>query len=80
MDSDRLRTIGSVALGLSLLVFVVYFLNVLIGGPLAMKPWLSDLWEMLTLFLAVVLFVAGTICRESQARQSRSENGGSAGG
>lgn len=69
MARSRLQTAGSAALGLSLLAFCIYFLNVLFGGPLGHKPWMSDLAEMLTLFLAVVLFVAGTIAREAQARR-----------
>ena len=60
---------GSAALGLSLLVFGVFFANVVIGGPLRMKPWLSDVGEMLTLFAAVVLFVAGTLAREAAVRR-----------
>jgi hypothetical protein len=61
------RTVGNVALGLSLLTFCVFFLNVLLGGPLGRKPWLGDVAEMSTLFLAVIFFVAGTLARESQA-------------
>lgn len=68
MSSPRARTFGSVALGLSLLTFCIYFLNVLVGGPLGHKPWMNEVAEMLTLFLAVVFFVAGTIAREAQAR------------
>lgn len=65
------RSVGNLALGLSLLTFAVFFLNVLIGGPLGLKPWMSDVMEMLTLFLAVILFVAGTLAREKQARQEQ---------
>jgi len=74
---SRLQTVGNVALRLSLLTFCIFFLNVLIGGPLGHKPWMSDLAEMLTLFLAVVFFVAGTIAREALARQesNRSDSG-----
>jgi len=67
------RTAGSVSLGLSLLTFAVFFLNVLVGGPLGRKPWMSDVWEMLTLFVAVVFFVVGTICREAQAAKGRAD-------
>jgi hypothetical protein len=63
------HAIGSVALWLSLLTFGVYFLSVLIGGPLGMKPWMSDVGEMLTLALAVILFVAGTVAREHESKQ-----------
>lgn len=63
-SGDRL---GSVALALSLLTFVAFLANVVIGGPLRMKPWLGDIGEMLTLFAAVVLFVAGALAREAAA-------------
>ena len=69
MAKSTAQTVGSVALGLSLLTFGIYFLNVLFGGPLGHKPWMSDLAEMLTLFVAVVFFVAGTIAREAEARK-----------
>jgi hypothetical protein len=65
--SSRLQTVGTVTLWLSLLTFGVYFLNVLMGGPLGHKPWMSDIVEMLALFLAVILFVAGTIACEAEA-------------
>lgn len=68
MAGTRVRTVGSVSLGLSLLTFSIYFLNVLLGGPLGRKPWLSDVMEMLTLFLAVGFFVAGTVAREAEAK------------
>ncbi len=67
MSQPRIQLAGSIALGLSLLVFAVFFLNVLIGGPLGKKPWMSDVWEMLTLFVSVSFFVVGTICREAQS-------------
>lgn len=70
MSGTRIRTVGSVALGLSLLTFCIYFLNVLLGGPLGRKPWMGDVMEMLTLLAAVGLFVAGTIAREAEARPS----------
>ena len=69
--SRQIRTIGSVALGLSLLTFAAYFLNVLIGGPLGRRPWMSDVAEMLTLFVAVIFFVIGTICREAEQSSSQ---------
>lgn len=67
------HAIGSAALWLSLLTFGAFFLNVLVGGPLRMKPWISDVGEMLTLGLAVILFVAGTIAREYEANQKEAE-------
>lgn len=76
MAYPGVRSIGTAALGLSLLAFVIYFLNVLIGGPLGKKPWMGDLWEMLTLFVAVLLFVVGTICREAEARRDADQSNG----
>lgn len=74
-DATSIHAIGSAALWLSLLTFGVFFLNVLIGGPLRMKPWMSDVGEMLTLGLAVILFVAGTIAREHEVSQKKAESG-----
>ena len=68
MARPTARSVGNTALWLSLLVFGVFFLNVLLGGPLGRKPWMSDVTEMLTLFVAVTFFVAGTLARERQAR------------
>lgn len=65
MPTPIARTVARVALGLSLLTFGLYFLNVLMGGPLGHKPWLSDVGEVLTLLLAVSLFVAGTLACEA---------------
>lgn len=79
MADSKLQTAGNFALGMSLLIFAAYFLNVLIGGPLGKKPWLSDVWEMLTLFVAVIFFVAGTICREAQSNRSSAEEETSSG-
>ncbi len=73
MTTPKTQVVGSLALGLSLLTFTIYFINVLIGGPLGQKPWMSDVGEMLTLLLAVVLFVVGTIAREAQALSETSE-------
>jgi len=73
MTTRKTHVIGSLALGLSLLIFMIYFINVLIGGPLGQKPWMSDVGEMLTLFLAVVFFVVGTIAREAQDLAEKSE-------
>jgi len=66
MARSGIQRLGGLALGLSAVIFGIYFLNVLIGGPLGKKPWMTDLWEMLTLFVAVSFFVAGTICREAE--------------
>jgi hypothetical protein len=75
MAASRVRTAGSVALWLSLLVFGLYFLNVLLGGPLHGKPWMTDVQEMLTLYVAVVFFVIGTLCREAEANRAKAGQG-----
>ncbi len=68
MTTARMQLVGSLTLSLSLLTFAIFFINVLIGGPMRQEPWMSDVGEMLTLFVAVVLFVCGTIAREAQAQ------------
>jgi len=73
MAKPTARSVGNTALWLSLLVFGVFFLNVLLGGPLGHKPWMSDVTEMLTLFVAVTLFVAGTLARERQAKNDEDD-------
>ena len=80
MARSKIQSIGNFSLGLSLLIFVIYFLNVLIGGPLGKKPWMSDVWEMLTLFVAVFFFVGGTLCREATSERDKSVNERSAEG
>jgi hypothetical protein len=74
MARSSLHSVGSVALWLSLLTFGIYFLNVLMGGPLVRRPWMSDIAEMLTLFLAVILFVAGTVAREAETKEAPKPN------
>jgi hypothetical protein len=69
------RTVGSTSLWLSLLTFAVYFLNVLLGGPLNGHPWMTDVQEMLTLYAAVILFVIGTLCREAEANRAKAGQG-----
>jgi hypothetical protein len=56
-----------------LFAFAIYFLNVLFGGPLGHKPWMGDVSEMLVLLVAVILFVAGTLAREAQAKAAKAE-------
>jgi len=75
MAASKARVVAKVSLGLSLLTFAIFFLNVLIGGPLGKKPWMGDLWEMLTLLLAVTLFVAGTLAREAMSGPGNDEQG-----
>jgi len=74
MALPSVQSVGRLALGLSMLTFAFFFLNVLLGGPLGRKPWMNDVWEMLTLFVAVVFFVAGTICREAESNRRKAES------
>jgi formate hydrogenlyase subunit 4 len=76
MAMSSARSVGNIAFALSLLTFALFFLNVLLGGPLGLKPWMSDVTEMLTLFVAVIFFVAGTLAREAQAKQTASRGRG----
>lgn len=68
MPSTNMKSVGNTALWLSSATFGVFFLNVLLGGPLGQKPWMNDVMEMLTLLVAVVFFVAGTLAREAHAK------------
>jgi len=72
MALPSVQSVGRLALGLSLLTFAAFFLNVLFGGPLGRRPWMNDVWEMLTLFVAVIFFVVATICREAEANRRSS--------
>ena len=67
MNADKLFRLGKLLLWAALLVFVVFFLNVFLAGPLGVTPFLNDLQEMLMLFLAVVLFTSGTLALEARA-------------
>lgn len=68
MASKQIYNLGTVSLVISALTFLVYFANVVLGGPLGKKPWMNDLWEMLTLLVAVIFFVMGAVSRENQAK------------
>ena len=66
---------GNAALLAAAAAFLVFFANVAIGaagGP----PFLSDLAEMLTLFLACVLFVVAILARERAARPTDNDISG----
>ena len=71
MSHPKVKFVGNFSLWLSLLIFAVYFLNVLIGGPLHGQAWMSDVQEMLALYAAVVFFVIGTLCREAEANRDK---------
>jgi hypothetical protein len=58
---------GTAALGLALIIFVIFFSNVAMGA--ARQPvFLGDVAEMLTLFAASVSFVVGVLQREQNSR------------
>jgi len=76
MPAFKARVVAKISLGLSLPTFAVFFLNVLIGGPLGKKPWMGDLGEMLTLLLAGTLLVAGTLAREAMSGPGSDEPAG----
>jgi len=59
------------------LIFSVYFANV-VAGAFGMGVFLSDLWEMLTLFAACITFVIATLSLERARKGSARETGGGA--
>jgi hypothetical protein len=63
------KFVARLTLGLSVVIFAIYFINVFVGGPLGRKPWMSDVSEMVVLFIAVIFFVAGTLACEAQAKE-----------
>ena len=67
MTANTLQLVARLSLWSALLVFVVFFLNVFLAGPMDIKPFLTDLQEMLVLFFAVVLFTTGTLALEAKA-------------
>ena len=58
------------------LIFAVYFANV-VAGAYGLGVFLSDLWEMLTLFAACIAFVIATLYleRTEKARAANSRGG-----
>ncbi len=69
MSADQLKKMATLSLWSALAVFLVFFLNVLLAGPMGMTAFLTDIQEMLLLFLAVVLFTAGTLALEARDKQ-----------
>ena len=74
MNASQLLLLGRCMVWSALVVFLVFFLNVFLAGPLDMKPFLSDVQEMLVLFLAVVLFTSGTLALEARANILKANN------
>ncbi|MEM8658375.1 MAG: hypothetical protein AAGF22_09790 [Pseudomonadota bacterium] len=59
---------GIAALGLSFVIFALFFANVAVGA--ARQPvFLGDVAEMLTLGVSVVFFVIGVLQREVHAKR-----------
>ncbi|WP_206454558.1 hypothetical protein [Aurantimonas marina] len=58
-----MRKAGSIALAAAAVVFAVFVANIVIGTS-GGRVFLSDVGEMLTLFLASVLFVVAVLQRE----------------
>ena len=61
-------------------VFAIYLINVFVGAA-GMKAYLSDVTEMLTLFVACIVFVVAVLWCETAAKQRKSaENRAEKGG
>jgi len=74
MSASKLLLLGRVLVWSALVVFLLFFLNVFLAGPLGMKAFLGDVQEMLVLFLAVVLFTSGTLALEARANILKANN------
>jgi len=74
MNASKLLLLGRALVWSALVVFLLFFLNVFLAGPLDIKPFLSDVQEMLVLFLAVVLFTSGTLALEARANILKANN------
>ena len=56
-------------LGISAVLFAIYFLNVLLGS-MGLDPYLGNVPEMLTLLAATIFFVFAILKREAAAKKS----------
>jgi len=74
MSASKLLLLGRSLVWLALVVFLLFFLNVFLAGPLDIRPFLSDVQEMLVLFLTVVLFTSGTLALEARANLLKANN------
>ena len=74
MSADQLQKLARASLWSALAVFLVFFLNVLLAGPMGQTAFLNDIQEMLMLFLAVVLFTAGTLALEAREKSMKQGN------
>ena len=57
-------------LGISAVLFAIFFLNVLLGS-MGIDPYLDNVAEMLTLLAATVFFVLAILRREAAAKEPR---------
>lgn len=55
------------------LIFLVFFSNV-VAGAAGLGVFLSDVWEMLTLFAACICFVVAMLAHERSAAGTRAES------
>ena len=60
------KKFGNYSLIVAFLFFVIFAVNVFLGGPMRQEPWLSDVQEMLLLSFFVVFFVIGFLCHEQK--------------
>lgn len=60
------------ALAISVILFLVYVANVVLGAMTA-APLLSDVSEMLVLFAASIFFVAAILRREAAAKKDNDQ-------
>jgi membrane protein implicated in regulation of membrane protease activity len=58
------------ALIVSAILFVIFAANVVIGAS-GSPPFLSDIWQMLTLFAASAAFVVAVLRREARAEEKQ---------
>ena len=78
LDSTRLRKLNRASLGIFALLFVLFWINVLLGKAKISFGWqvpflLSDIAEYLLLLVTAVFFTLAAIGRESLLRRERDE-------
>lgn len=55
------------------IIFLVYFSNV-VAGAAGVGVFLSDVWEMLTLFIACICFVVAMLAHERSAKAADTQS------
>ena len=78
LDNRRLRRLNRANLGIFALLFLLFWLNVILGKAKISFGWqvpflLSDIAEYLLLLVAAVFFTLAAIGRESLLRRERDE-------